>query len=268
MAEPLPHDLSDALRASASRRGAFGQPISFFSETGSTNDVAAALAERGAPEGATVVAWAQTAGRGRFGRHWFSPAGAGLYVSVVCRNAAAVPLLTLAGGVAVADGVRAATGLPVRIKWPNDVVVEAGTPLRRRKLAGILAEASTGADGVQHVILGFGINLRSAAYPPELADTATSIETELGRAPENGAVLAETLAALSERIAQLAAGNTGDLLARWRDLSPSARGTPVQWDTPAGTLSGISAGIADDGALLVRIGARVERIISGELRWS
>ena len=134
-------------------------------------------------------------------------------------------MLTLAGGVAVADGVRAATGLPVRIKWPNDVVVEAGTPLRRRKLAGILAEASTGADGVQHVILGFGINLRSAAYPPELADTATSIETELGRAPENGAVLAETLAALSERIAQLAAGNTGDLLARWRDLSPSARGT-------------------------------------------
>jgi BirA family biotin operon repressor/biotin-[acetyl-CoA-carboxylase] ligase len=268
MSEPLPQDLGDALRGSAPRRGAFGQPIYFFPETGSTNDVAAGLAAEGAPEGTTVVAWAQTAGRGRFGRQWFSPAGAGLYVSVVCRNAAAVPLLTLAGGVAVADGILAATGLPVRIKWPNDVVVEAGTPVRRRKLAGILAEASTGADGVQHVILGFGINLRSAAYPVGLAQSATSIETELGRAPESGPVLAETLAALAGRVGQLAARNTEPLLARWRELAPSARGALVEWDTPAGARSGISAGISDDGALLVRVGTRVERIISGELRWA
>jgi BirA family biotin operon repressor/biotin-[acetyl-CoA-carboxylase] ligase len=268
MSEPLPSDLADALRASAPRRGAFGQPIYFFPETGSTNDVAAGLAANGAPEGATVVAWAQTAGRGRFGRQWFSPAGAGLYVSVICRNAAAVPLLTLAGGVAVADGILEATGLPVRIKWPNDVVVEAGTPVRRRKLAGILAEASSGADGVQYVILGFGVNLRSAAYPPGLAQSATSIETELGRAPESGPVLAETLAALAYRIGQLAARNTEPLLARWRELAPSARGAVVEWDTPGGAFSGISAGISDDGALLVRVGARVERIISGELRWA
>jgi BirA family biotin operon repressor/biotin-[acetyl-CoA-carboxylase] ligase len=239
----------------------------FFSETGSTNDIAAGLAAGGAPEGAAVVAWAQTAGRGRFGRQWFSPAGAGLYVSVVCRNAAAVPLLTLAGGVAVADGILAATGLPVQIKWPNDVVVEAGTPVRRRKLAGILAEASTGADGVQYVILGFGINLRSAAYPPELARAATSVESELGRSPDAGPVLAETLAALASRIGQLAARNTAPLLTRWRELAPSARGAVVEWDTPAGARSGISAGISDDGALLVRVGPQVERIISGELRW-
>jgi BirA family biotin operon repressor/biotin-[acetyl-CoA-carboxylase] ligase len=268
MAEPLPQDLADALRATASRRGAFGQPIHFFPETGSTNDVAAALANGGAAEGTTVVAWAQTAGRGRFGRQWFSPAGAGLYVSVVCRNRAAVPLLTLAGGVAVAEGVRGATGLPVRIKWPNDVVVESGTPVRRRKLAGILAEASTGIDGVQHVILGFGINLRTAAYPPELAESATSVETELGRVPEGGPVLAETLAALAERAGQLAAGNTAPLLARWRELAPSAHGATVEWDTSSGAISGISAGISDDGALLVRVGGRVERIISGELRWA
>jgi BirA family biotin operon repressor/biotin-[acetyl-CoA-carboxylase] ligase len=214
-----------------------------------------------------VIAAAQTAGRGRFGRQWFSPPGAGLYVSVVCRNAAAIPLLTLAGGVAVADGVRTATGLPVQIKWPNDVIVQSGPPTRRRKLAGILAEASTTADGRQHVILGFGINLLSAAYPPGLADTATSIETELGRAPESGPVLAETLAALSARVAQLAAHRRQEVLVRWRELAPSARGTAVEWDTPAGMLAGISAGIADDGALLVRVGTRMERIISGELRW-
>ncbi|MEP6917562.1 MAG: biotin--[acetyl-CoA-carboxylase] ligase, partial [Acidobacteriota bacterium] len=183
MSEPLPEELAAALRTTASRRGVFGDPVYYFSETGSTNDVAATLAEHGAPEGTTVVASAQSSGRGRFGRAWFSPPGAGLYVSVVCRNAAAAPLLTLAGGVAVAEGVRTATGLPVEIKWPNDIVAEGGAQARRRKLAGILAEASTGSDGLQYVILGFGINLRSAAYPPAIADRATSIEAELGRSP-------------------------------------------------------------------------------------
>jgi BirA family biotin operon repressor/biotin-[acetyl-CoA-carboxylase] ligase len=267
MSEPLPPELAAALLASAPRRGSFGDPVYYFSETGSTNDVAAALADRGAPEGATVVAGAQTSGRGRFGRTWFSPPGAGLYASVVCRNAAAAPLLTLAGGVAVADAIRAASGLPVHIKWPNDVIVESGVPPRRRKLAGVLAEGSSGADGLQYVILGFGINLRPAAYPKELADRATSIETELGRAPDDGAVLAEALAALASLFQHLAAGEPHPVLARWRALAPSSEGTFVQWDTPAGGMSGTAAGIADDGALLVNIGGRLERVISGEVRW-
>lgn len=267
MADPLPGDLAAALAARRERMRPFGDPLYYFAETGSTNDLAASLAGQGAPEGTTVLASAQTAGRGRFGRRWFSPPGAGLYVSVVCRNRDAAALLTLAGGVAVADGILAATGLPVRIKWPNDVVVEAGAPVRRRKLAGILAEASSGADGLQHVVLGFGINLRPAAYPPDLSATATSIETELGRPPDAGAVLGETLAALALRTAQLAAGDPAPLLTRWRELAPSARGAAVEWDTPAGTARGVAAGISDDGALLVRRDGRIERIISGEVRW-
>ncbi len=268
MADPLPPEIAEAMASRRARLGAFGDPLHYFQETGSTNDVAAALADRGAAEGTTVVAAAQTSGRGRFGRAWFSPPGAGLYVSVVCRNRAAAPLLTLAGGVAVADGVRAATGLPVQIKWPNDNVVESGRPPRRRKLAGILAEGSSGADGLHHVILGFGINVRTAAYPPALADSATSIETELGRDPDSGAILAETLAALAGRVAELASGRPGPLLTRWRALAPSAHGTSVAWDTPGGPRHGTAAGLADDGALLVQVGDRVERIISGEVRWS
>ena len=267
MSDPTPPDLARALAASAARRGRFGDPLYFFAETGSTNDVAERLAEHGAPEGATVVASAQTAGRGRFGRTWFSPAGAGLYVSIVCRNRSAAPLLTLAGGVAVADGIRAATGLPVQIKWPNDIVVADRGPSRRRKLAGILAEATTGSDGLQYVILGFGINLRPAAYPPELADRATSIETELGRPADGGLVLAETLAVLESVFNPLTTGHTRAVLARWRELAPSSRGTRVEWASAGGTLGGVSEGIAEDGALLVRVGDRVERIISGELRW-
>jgi BirA family biotin operon repressor/biotin-[acetyl-CoA-carboxylase] ligase len=155
----------------------------------------------------------------------------------------------------------------VQIKWPNDILTGGAPTSRARKLAGILAEASSGADGLQHVILGFGVNLRSVAYPPELKARATSIETELGRPPDAAAVLAETLAAFAPLFECLSIGDVGPVLARWRRLAASSRGAAVEWDTAAGTLRGTSEGIADDGALLVRVGGRAERVISGELRW-
>ena len=168
----------------------------------------------------------------------------------------------------MADGIRLATGLPVQVKWPNDILAMGGAgPGRRRKLAGILAEASSSGDGVQYVILGVGVNLRSAAYPPALADRTTSIEAELGRTPDAGAVLAESLAALEGLVAGLAAGTRQPLLERWRALAPSARGAAVEWDTPAGPAAGTTAGIADDGALLVKTPNGIERILSGEVRW-
>src|SRR5688572_9797012 len=111
MSDPLPAEIADALGATDQRRGVFGNPVYFFTETGSTNDVASTLAEQGAPEGALVVASAQTAGRGRLGRTWFSPPGAGLYFSLVIREPRLFAILPLAGGVAAAEGVRQATGL-------------------------------------------------------------------------------------------------------------------------------------------------------------
>ena len=267
MSDPVPEEFARALMATVSRRGAFGSPFYFFLETGSTNDIASALAENGAPQGTTVLASSQTAGRGRFGRAWFSPPGAGLYVSIVCRDERAAPFLTLTGGVAVAEGVRNATGLPVHIKWPNDIVVEGQRAVARRKLAGILAEATSAPDGLQYVILGLGINLGPAAYPPELADRATSIEIELGRPVDGAALLSETIAVFAERFRELQRGNSAGVLKRWRELAPSARGAAVEWDTTGGPVAGISAGIDDHGALLVRVGDRIERIISGEVRW-
>ena len=266
MPETPPPELEIALRRNAERREPFGDPLHFFSEIGSTNDEAARLAEAGAPEGTTVVASAQTAGRGRLGRSWFSPAGAGLYASVIVRDRRAAPLLTLAGGVAVADGIRAATGLPVEIKWPNDVVVDTGRR-RRLKLAGILAEASTGVEGLQYVVLGFGINLLPTAYPPELAESATSLAAELGRSVDPGLVLAECLGGLADRVRELASGNRQSVLDRWAALAPSARGSRVQCEGSGGLLSGVTAGIAADGSLLVRVGTHVEPIRSGQVRW-
>ncbi|HVL65948.1 MAG TPA: biotin--[acetyl-CoA-carboxylase] ligase [Vicinamibacterales bacterium] len=266
MPDPVPQEFAVALRQTAGRRGRFGEPLFYFDEIGSTNDEAARLAEAGAAEGTTVVAASQTAGRGRLGRSWYSPPGAGLYVSVVVRDRRVAPFVTLAGGVAVAEGIIRAAGLPVEIKWPNDVVVDAGRG-PRRKVAGILAEAATSAAGMQYVVLGFGVNLGAAAYPPEIADRAASLETELGRAVDAGAVLAECLAALAEHVAVVAAGESRRLLARWTALSPSAVGTRVEWEEAGGARAGRTAGIAEDGALLVRVGAATERIISGTLRW-
>jgi BirA family biotin operon repressor/biotin-[acetyl-CoA-carboxylase] ligase len=268
MSDPIPPEFAAALAGSAQRLGRLGSPAYYFIETSSTNDIAGFLAERDAAEGTIVLASAQTAGRGRLGREWFSPPGAGLYVSVIVREPAAAPYLTLAGGVAVADGIRAASGLPVEIKWPNDIVAPGGSASpRRRKLAGILAEASSGPGSIQHVVLGFGVNLRSAAYPVDIADRATSIETELGRRPDGPRVLVEILAKLSELIESLAARTPAPLLSRWRELAPSSRGTPVQWQGPEGWASGLSAGIADDGALLVRTNDSVQRVIAGEVKW-
>jgi BirA family biotin operon repressor/biotin-[acetyl-CoA-carboxylase] ligase len=264
----LPADLSAALARSAAELGPFGSRLTYLAETGSTNDLAIRAADAGAPDGTIYVAGAQTAGRGRLGRVWFSPPGAGLYVSIVLRRPSLVPWVTLAGGVAVAEGIRSATGLPVQIKWPNDVVAVGGQGFRsRRKLAGVLAEASSGSSGVQYVVLGFGINLRHASFPPELADRVSSIEAELGRPIDAGSVLTQALVSLFASATRVDADGPADLLSRWMALAPSARGATVEWEVGGAVRRGTTAGLADDGALLVRAATGIERILSGEVKW-
>jgi BirA family biotin operon repressor/biotin-[acetyl-CoA-carboxylase] ligase len=266
--DPLPADLARALDSAGDRITPFGRSVHYFHEVGSTNDVASGLADRGAPEGTVVLADAQTAGRGRLGRQWSSPPDAGLYVSLVCRNRIAAPFLTLAGGVAVAEAIRSATGLPVEIKWPNDIVVSRGAGGGRRpKLAGILAEGSTGVDGLQFVVVGIGINVRPAALLPPVAERATSLEAELGRPVDPVHLLVELLAAFARAFAELSVGRHDAVLDRWRALAPSASGARVTFEAGHGRRDGVTSGIADDGALLVRTDRGTERIVAGEILW-
>ena len=260
----LPPDIGDALARVRPGSGARPQ-VAWFASVASTNDVASRLAEGGAPHLTTVVAEEQTAGRGRLGRTWFSPPGAGLYVSFIVRllggaPSASLPLVSLTAGVAFAEAVRLCAHLPVTIKWPNDLVVE------RRKLAGILTEAS-GGEGFEHVIVGFGLNLRPAAYPPEIADRATSIEAELGRPLDRGMVLVQCLDSFALWMDALLAGKGDAILERWRSLAPSARGSRIAWVSTAGLQEGVTDGIDDDGALLVRTTGGIQRIIAGEVKW-
>ncbi|MGE0444171.1 MAG: biotin--[acetyl-CoA-carboxylase] ligase [Vicinamibacterales bacterium] len=252
--DTVPADIAGALGRAGTRLGLFGARLLWYDEIGSTNDTASRLADAGAAAGTVVAANAQTSGRGRLGRTWVSPPGAGLYFSVVLRpEMHVVPMLTLAAGVAVADGIEAATGLTTTLKWPNDV--QAGG----RKLAGILAE------GGAFVIVGIGINVRAAAYPPDIATRATSLEQELGRDVDRGLVLAECLAALNARSAELyAAGGASAIVAAWKRRAAPMWGRAVEWDSGRG----VAEGVASDGALLVRTARGVERILSGEVRWT
>jgi BirA family biotin operon repressor/biotin-[acetyl-CoA-carboxylase] ligase len=271
--EDPPAELADAFARARDRFGRLGAPLLFFSTVGSTNDVATALAQSGGQEGAVIVADAQTAGRGRRGRTWFSPPGAGLYVSIVLnpgRAAAsdrASALVTLAAGVALAEGVQHVAGLAPDIKWPNDLVIG------RRKLAGILAEGVTGdaphgVARVTTVILGYGVNVRPTAYPPELAERATSLESELGRPIDRAALCAETIVALGRRYDDLLAGRFDAILDAWRSRAPASHGARIAWTTPGGPKSGVTAGIDETGALLVRVGgSQIERLVAGEVNW-
>jgi len=263
LSDSLPADVADALADARPRLGALASSVTYCATIGSTNDAAAAMSE-----GAVVIAGAQTAGRGRRGRTWFSPPGSGLYVSIVIAPSRSVDprramsLTTIAAGVALAEGIEVATGLQtVRLKWPNDLYVG------RRKLAGILAEASAAGDRIESVVLGFGINIADGAYPPELRDRVTSLASELGQPPPSARVLADTLTAMAARYDDLLAGRFDAILNGWRTRA-HATGARVAWTTADGPRDGEVVDIDDAGALLVRTPAGIERISSGELNWT
>lgn len=267
---PLPDEFSSPLARAAQRLGPFAGRIRWYSDITSTNDVASALAERGEDEGTIILADGQTAGRGRLRRAWVSPHGAGIYASVILRpRAAAAPLLPLAAGVAIVQGIHAGTGLEPLVKWPNDIVIaDTRGVSAARKVAGILAEGGAASDGSPWVVVGFGINVLPAAYPADIAARATSLESELGRPVERGLVLTECLAALAARYAELQRGEAASVLAAWRALATATFGRRVEWDTGSGLQQGVVQDVDESGALMVMTGDRVARVISGEVRWT
>jgi BirA family transcriptional regulator, biotin operon repressor / biotin---[acetyl-CoA-carboxylase] ligase len=263
---PLPPDIAGAFSAIRPSLPD-GAALHWVSEVDSTNDVALKLAQAGAAEGTAVMADFQRAGRGRRGREWFSPAGAGLYLSVIVRGGldGALSLLTLAAGVAVARAVRTKTGLAVELKWPNDLVM--GRPWR--KLGGILCESTGIGARLDAVVVGVGVNLAQAAYPAAVRAVATSLEVELGRSIDRASLAMEILVRLIEAIRDLRGGDAQSLLRDWRKLaSAGLEGAVVHWTDREGERSGRARDIDETGALLVDSQGRVERIVAGEVTWN
>jgi BirA family biotin operon repressor/biotin-[acetyl-CoA-carboxylase] ligase len=172
-------------------------------------------------------------------------------------------LLTLTGGVALAEAVRECTGLAVDIKWPNDLLA----PGDGRKLAGILVEGSASGGRLEQAVFGYGINVRRGAYPPDVRARATSLEEELGRTIDPTQLLVFTLAALDRRYEDLLDGRAAAVLTRWQELAPRACGATIEWQEQDVVRRGVTAGIAEDGALLVRTPAGLQRIVAGDLTW-
>jgi BirA family biotin operon repressor/biotin-[acetyl-CoA-carboxylase] ligase len=222
--------------------------IQRFDSLPSTNTEAARQAVRGAPEGLCIVAREQTAGRGRRERTWVSPSGAGLYFSILLRphlEARDWPRLTLMAALAVHDALKEACALDCDIKWPNDVLAN------KRKLCGILAETIETKTG-RACILGIGINLRDAAFPPELRDVATSVEAATNRAPDTEAVLQALVSQLVKHYAQLnTLHGARELLIEWAARSSYATNKVVRVTLGDEIFEGTTRGLEPDGALRV-----------------
>lgn len=226
-----------------------GRLVEFHAEIGSTNDRAREALGQPGGDGPAVVADLQTAGRGRRGRTWISPAGANLLVSLAFRPAVEPRLAGLLG-VAAALSVRDAcapfapdAGLAIR--WPNDVVDRDG-----RKVAGLLVETALEGEELVEAVIGMGINVnwRASEMPAEIRQRATSL-LELSAGPvDRVELLRRVLDALGAQVTALERGTTP--LVRLRTTF-WLEGRQVEVDTGTGTISGRAAGIADDGALLL-----------------
>ncbi|MBX5479333.1 MAG: biotin--[acetyl-CoA-carboxylase] ligase [Pyrinomonas methylaliphatogenes] len=229
----------------------------------STNTEAANQARRGAPEGLCIVARAQTQGRGRQGRTWASPPGAGLYFSIVLRpriEARWWPLLSLLGALASRDALREACALVADIKWPNDLLVE------ERKIGGVLAEVIETEFG-RACILGIGLNLRDGAFPPEIRATATSVERVSGEAPDTETVLQALVRAIADWYGALHAPAGPERICReWEASSSYAFNRRVRATVGSETIEGLTRGLELDGALRLETeDGRIERIYSADI---
>jgi len=244
-------------------RGAWRR-IHWLEEVDSTQRVARELAREGAPEGTTVVAERQSAGRGRLGRQWHSPAGVNLYCSIVLRPPlapVAVPQIALVVGAAVAAAIADETGRAPAIKWPNDVLLDG------RKVAGILTEMESEMERVHHVVAGIGVNLNAplASFPRDLREKAGSLLSLTGRRIDRAAFTGRLLAALEARYGRYLSVGLSSVRAEWESYS-CLTGTEVCVASPEGEVSGRALGLDDDGALrLRRADGRVVRVIAGEV---
>lgn len=219
----------------------------------STNDEVHTLARDGAADGLIVLAGRQTAGRGRRGAAWFSPAGESLAFSILVRPREAKslwPRLALAAGLAVAEAIERC-GVQAGIKWPNDVWIGS------RKVAGILVEA-----GSDFAVVGIGLNVNSAEFPPEVAETATSLRVETGQEWPLEEVLAAVIGRFAIRRGQI--GDDFEGLIRTLNSRCVLTGKRVSLMTPRGVLIGVVTGISPSGELLLQTPAGVERLIQAD----
>jgi BirA family biotin operon repressor/biotin-[acetyl-CoA-carboxylase] ligase len=216
---------------------------------------AAALAAKGQPHGTAVVADIQTAGIGRHGHSWHSEDLGGLYLSIVLRLPLAspsMPVLTMALGLAVQRAVNDVAQVATDLRWPNDVM------LSERKLAGILVQAAGDA-----LIAGIGVNVNQETFPLDLAAIATSLRRETGLEFSKDDLASRIVAESLRYAALLSEKGRLEILRRFEASSTWPRGKAVEID---GRIRGVTAGLDENGFLLVQTPDKLETVIAGGVR--
>ena len=223
--------------------GAIGRRITYLATTASTMDVARDEAIAGVPHGAVVFAEEQTAGRGRFGRRWVSPAGKNLYLTIILRpDAGRLRALSMVVPLAVCRAVEAVTPLRPVIKWPNDVLVGG------RKLAGVLIEGESSGAELLYALAGIGLNVNDPIDDPEIAGIATSLSRESGEETPRETVLAALLNELEDAYN----APPDDLYSGWRSRIATL-GQSVRLTFRDEIYEGTAEDVNNEGSLVLRL---------------
>ena len=233
-----------------------GKEIIFHESLDSTNTLAMELAEKGLPHGTVVIADRQLKGKGRLGRTWFSPPQGNIYMSVIVRpeiEPKDATLLTIMSAISCARAIRNSTGLEVKIKWPNDLMVS------ERKLGGILTEMKSGQDRIVFAVIGIGINVTPPLCPP-LARGGWG-----GKEISRTLIIAAILSELEKWFKVLIKGGRIQLINEWKKLS-STLGKKVKVVSGKDTSSGIAEDIDDEGMLILRLpSGGLKKISAGDV---
>jgi BirA family biotin operon repressor/biotin-[acetyl-CoA-carboxylase] ligase len=261
--QKLPDILAPSLIRPELGENQIGHRIVHYFRTDSTNNVALELAAQGAEHGTVVVAEEQTAGRGRLGRDWYSEKSSGIYASIILRPPlapAAASVLTLLAGVAVHQAVRSTTGLPVDIRWPNDLLING------KKVCGILTEMSAELDRLHAVVLGIGLNVNHREMPASLKQIATSLRMEGRKIYSRAQILAALLKELEKKYRLLLDDGSAAIAQAWAAASSYAEGKRIRVLSGSDEFAATTAGLEPNGALRIRReDGREESLVSGEI---
>lgn len=239
-----------------------GKNTYYHKETGSTNADAKRLGDEGQEHGTLVVADMQTMGRGRRGRSWQSPSGTTISMSLLLKPNFApnkAPMLTLVMALAISKAMEEVCGLEVKIKWPNDIVING------KKVCGILTEMNAEIDYIHYVVIGVGINVNLSEFPDEIMDIATSLMREKGRKISRAEIIERSMYYFElyyERFLE-----TLDLSLFMEEYNQYlvSLDKEVKVLDPKGEMIGVSKGINAEGELLVESGEEIISVYAGEV---
>jgi len=260
----------DRLQATL-RTHSFARMLRYTPSTASTNADALVYLQQDtgptSPHGMTILTERQTAGRGRRGRTWHSPAQGNLYGSVIvvpapgANRPAWLSWVPLFSALAVADCLSNHSGLAVSVKWPNDLLIG------DKKLGGILCEQTSTVDKTLTIIIGIGLNINAAldSFPDELRAGATSLKAECGRTFDRVTILADLFYRLEQRLDHLfldgPSGMVDEFTQRCSTLGKGVRVTLEE----KGLVQGIAESIGADGCLCLRLLSEGGSPLSGSL---